>query len=136
MSYIDKFGLTKTSETIKFDMARSFQYLTTDIISHLCFGDPFGFVKSHGDVYGFIQTLESRLPIVEFFSVLTEATTLLSAVSSIPMIKRRLIPQPTDEDGLGKILGVRPAHFHIIIPQANFSRFPEALSTNALVLMQ
>ncbi|KAL1847038.1 hypothetical protein Plec18170_008814 [Paecilomyces lecythidis] len=87
-------------------MARSLQYLTTDIISHLCFGDPFGFVKTHGDVYGFLATLESRLPIVENFSVLVELSGLLSMLSYIPYFKHWVLPKPTDEHGLGKILGI------------------------------
>ena len=87
-------------------MARSMQYLTTDVISHLCFGKPFGFVKTHGDVYGFIATLESRLPFIENFSVIVELNRVLSAICSIPFLKNRLLPQPTDEDGLGKIVGV------------------------------
>jgi hypothetical protein len=87
-------------------MARSVQYLTTDIISHLCFGEPFGFTKFHTDVHGFIATLESRLPIVENFSVITELNTVLSLLSYIPAIKRLMLPQTTDSDGLGRILGV------------------------------
>lgn len=91
---------------MKFDIARSLQYLTTDIISHLCFGEPFGFVKTHDDVYGFLATLESRLPIVEKFSVVVELSSLLSALSYIPYFEHYVLPQPTDKNGLGKILGV------------------------------
>lgn len=91
-------------------MARSMQYLTTDVISHLCFGEPFGFVKTHGDVYGFIATLESRLPFIENFSVIVELNRVLSAICSVPFLKTRLLPQPTDEDGLGKIVGVCLRH--------------------------
>ncbi|KAF5874081.1 putative cytochrome p450 protein [Botrytis fragariae] len=87
-------------------MARSIRYLTTDIISHLCFGHPFGFVKSHTDVYGFIYTLESRLSIVENFSVIVELNRMLGRISYIPCIKRFLLLQPTDTYGLGKIIGI------------------------------
>ncbi|KAJ9203965.1 hypothetical protein DTO166G4_2685 [Paecilomyces variotii] len=106
LTYIDSFGISTSSSTVKFDIARSLQYLTTDIISHLCFGEPFGFVKTHDDVYGFLATLESRLPIVEKFSVVVELSSLLSALSYIPYFEHYVLPQPTDENGLGKILGI------------------------------
>lgn len=106
LAYIDRFGTSTSSSTVKFDVARSLQYLTTDIISHLCFGEPFGFVRIHGDVYGFLTTLESRLPIVEKFSVLVELSSFLSLLSYVPYFRNYFLPQPTDEDGLGKILEV------------------------------
>ncbi|TVY51209.1 Cytochrome P450 monooxygenase gsfF [Lachnellula cervina] len=106
ISYIRCNAASDASKTVRFDMARSMQYLTTDVISHLCFGEPFGFVKTHGDVYGFIATLESRLPFIENFSVIVELNRVLSAICSVPFLKNRLLPQPTDEDGLGKIVGI------------------------------
>ncbi|KAL8707944.1 MAG: hypothetical protein Q9220_007087 [cf. Caloplaca sp. 1 TL-2023] len=89
-----------------FDIGRSTQYLTTDIISHLCFNEPIGFVRRHEDVHEFLYTLESRLPIAETFSVITELFSLLAFITRIPLIKRSLIPQNKDEFGVGKILGI------------------------------
>lgn len=86
-------------------MARSIQYLTTDLITHLCFGEPFGLVKSHGDVYDLIKTFESRLPIVKFFTVLVEVSTLISFIAATPLLNR-VLPQPTDKNGIGRITGV------------------------------
>jgi len=129
--YINRQGISDASNTVKFDLARSIQYLTTDIISHLCFGQPFGFTKIHGDVHGFIATLESRLPIIEKFSVLVELNALLSALSYMPLFKRYILPQATDADGLGKILGVCPSEKNIGCDSTNPSRFPEKWSTNA-----
>lgn len=105
-SYIDQHWTSYPGTIKKFDIARSVQYLTTDLISHLCFGQPMGFVENHEDVHSFLKTLESRLPIAEQFSVMVEFFTLLSMLSLIPWIKRLLIPQNTDTSGVGKILGV------------------------------
>ena len=99
-------GVSSASETIKFDMACSIQYLTTDLITQLCFGEPFGFVKTHSDVFNFLETLESRLPIVEKFTVLVEINTLISFIAATPLLNR-VLPQPTDKDGIGRITGVR-----------------------------
>ena len=48
------------------------QYVTTDIISDLCFGEPLGFVKNQPGMHGFLNILETRLPVIEHFTVLTE----------------------------------------------------------------
>ncbi|MCJ1404234.1 hypothetical protein MMC11_007459 [Xylographa trunciseda] len=103
---IDRNWVSGPGETKRFDIARSVQFLTTDIISHLCFGKPLGFVKNEKDMHGFLQTLESRLPIIEHFSVLTELSSLLLKVSNIPFLKRMLIPCATDQSGVGRIIGV------------------------------
>ena len=104
--YIETHWTSLDQTTKALDIARSIQYLTTDIISHLCFGQPIGFVARHEDVHGFLETLESRLPIAEQFSVFTELFTLLATVTKIPFIKKCLIPQNTDAFGVGRILGV------------------------------
>ncbi|KAL8725213.1 MAG: hypothetical protein Q9166_007495 [cf. Caloplaca sp. 2 TL-2023] len=104
--YIDRHWTSTEEMTKRFDIGRSTQYLTTDIISHLCFGQPIGFVAKHEDVHNFLHTLESRLPIAEQFSVISELFTILASVTRIPFFKRLMIPQNTDSFGVGKILGV------------------------------
>ena len=106
IQYVDLNYVSGCEVSKKLEMGRSLQYLTTDIICRLCFGHPFGFVRSHNDVYDFLKTLESRLPIVEQFSVLVEFSSLLSLLSSVPWIKRKIIPTATDSTGIGKIVGV------------------------------
>lgn len=103
---IDQNWASLPGETKSFDIGRSIQFLTTDIISHLCFGKPLGFVKNQKDMHDFLKTLESRLPIVEQFSVITEFNTLLVKLSNVGWIKRRMIPSAADCSGVGKILGV------------------------------
>ncbi|KAF2196241.1 putative benzoate 4-monooxygenase cytochrome P450 [Delitschia confertaspora ATCC 74209] len=106
INYIKNHVVSEDEGTVKFDMAPSVQYLTTDVISHLCFGHPFGFVKKHGDVHGFLNTLETRLPIIENLSVITELGHVLTLIAKIPFLNRMLLPQPTDTDGIGKIVGI------------------------------
>ena len=100
--YIETHWTSLNTTTKALNIARSIQYLTTDIISHLCFGQPIGFVAGHDDVHGFLETL----PIAEQFSVFTELFTFLATITKIPFIKRYLIPQNTDPSGVGKTLGV------------------------------
>ena len=104
--YLAEHGISNDDVTKIFDIGRSTQYLTSDIISHLCFGQPLGFVAKHEDVHDFRHTLETRLPIAEQFSVISELFTIVASVTRITFLKRRMIPQNTDSFGVGKILGV------------------------------
>lgn len=105
--FIEKNGVsTPGSPPKEFEIGRSVQYLVTDMICRLCFGHPFGFIAKHADCYGFLKTLEERLPIVEKFSIYTEVSSLLSFISHVPWLKR-ILPSATDQNGIGKIIGVR-----------------------------
>lgn len=114
---IDQKWASLPGETKSFDIGRNIQFLTTDIISHLCFGKPLGFVEYQKDMHDFLQTLESRLPIVEQFSVLTEFNTLLVKLANIPWLKRWMIPSAADCSGVGKILGVSHWAFTTLLAQ-------------------
>ena len=106
ISYLEQRWISSAETSRVFDIGRSVQYLTTDIITHLCFGAPMGFVRKHEDLHGFLQTLESRLPIAERFSVFRELFALLATVTRIPVLKQILIPNRKNAFGVGKILGV------------------------------
>ncbi|KAI9783035.1 MAG: hypothetical protein M1816_001612 [Peltula sp. TS41687] len=84
IQYLQKHGLSYPGMTRKFDIARSIQ---------------------HDDCYGFQETLEERLPIVEKLAVITELNTILKIISFIPLL-RRILPSAQDQYGIGKILGL------------------------------
>lgn len=88
------------------DLARPIQYLTVDIITHLCFGKPLGFVRESRDLYNFLQTIETQLPIVQHFSVILEINTLLQKLVTIPFVKPFITPSARDKSGIGVIMGV------------------------------
>jgi hypothetical protein len=77
-----------------------------DIITHLCFGKPFGFVDSDDDVYDFLSTVENMVPIVHQFSVILELNTILLRIMNVPCLKKLIAPSTTDKSGIGKVLGV------------------------------
>ena len=105
IAYVQAHGLSASQSSNEFDMARSIQWLLFDMICRLCLGQPLGFVKDHADKYSFQKTLESRLPIVEKFAVLTEVNRWIRILSRIPLM-RRLLPSSKDKDGIGAIVGV------------------------------
>lgn len=106
IKYVEENGLSVPGTTTEFDIARSVQWLMFDLVCRLCFGSPVGFVEKHGDCYHFQKTLEERLPIVEKFAVFTEMNAWIKFISYLPLI-RRVLPSPQDQEGIGRILGVR-----------------------------
>ncbi|KAF2770173.1 putative P450 monooxygenase [Teratosphaeria nubilosa] len=88
------------------DLARPIQYLTIDIITHLCFGYPLGFVKESKDLFNFLRTIETQLPIVQHFSVVLEINSLLRALVKLPILKHLITPSAKDNSGIGVIMGL------------------------------
>lgn len=93
-----------------FDFARKAQYLTTDVISHLAYGAPFGFLTTDSDVYQYLENMEAFLPVASF------STAFPSAIKMInwPILKR-FAPSPEDTVGLGKLMGYlnHPSVLHL-----------------------
>lgn len=78
------------------------QYFTLDSITRIAFGEAFGYLTTDSDVYGYIESLESMLP-------------LLSLVTDIPLLRDALFskwgllltgPSKKDPRGWGKLLAV------------------------------
>ncbi|KAL2450600.1 Cytochrome P450 monooxygenase ABA1 [Exophiala dermatitidis] len=103
---IEQKWCSESSETKAFDIGRRIQYLAVDIITHLCFGAPLGFMDKDSDVHNFLYTIESQLPIVQHFSVITEFNTILERITRIPLFRRLLLPSAADRTGVGRIMGI------------------------------
>ncbi|KAH8669654.1 cytochrome P450 oxidoreductase [Tricladium varicosporioides] len=106
VSMINENWVSGDEETKKFDIARRTQYLTLDIITHLCFGKPFGFVEGNADMYRFLETIEGQLPVVQHFSVWTEMNTIFRKLVGVKWLRRAIMPSATDEEGIGRIMGI------------------------------
>ncbi len=105
MKVVDQNWTSNSNSTKPFDISRMIQYLTMDVITHLLFGDPFGYVRTQSDVHGFLQIVQERLPVVEQLSLFTELCSLLLFVSYMPWI-RNVLPSRRDERGIGKVMKV------------------------------
>lgn len=103
---IEERWLSDSDGTAVFDIARRIQFLAVDVITHLCFGKPLGFIESDSDVFNFLATIEMQLPIVQHFSVILEFNNLLLQMVNIPFLKRLIVPSSSDKKGIGMIMGV------------------------------
>ncbi|KAK4153647.1 cytochrome P450 [Chaetomidium leptoderma] len=84
-----------------FDFGRKAQYFTTDVIAHLAFGKPFGFISTDSDVYNYIEIIGNQFPSM---SVLTLFPGLLQ-IFNWPLLNL-LLPTAEDKAGLGKLMGI------------------------------
>ncbi|KAI9676946.1 MAG: hypothetical protein M1817_006785 [Caeruleum heppii] len=103
---IDRYRVSEPEESKVFDIARRIQFLTVDVITHLCFGKPLGFVETDSDVHGFLATIETQLPIVQHFSVILELNTIMLRIMDVKWLKRFLAPSSRDKTGIGMIMGI------------------------------
>ncbi|KAH9989602.1 putative benzoate 4-monooxygenase cytochrome P450 [Xylariaceae sp. FL0662B] len=94
-------GSTKT-----LDIATRIQYYAVDVISHLCFGRPLGFVQANSDHIGFQSTVEWQMPIVMLFSVIVELNSIYYFLSGIPWIRKLIVPSAGDKIGIGPIMKI------------------------------
>lgn len=101
---MDKHAVSENHATTEFDIARSIQWCLFDMVCRIGMGRPLGFIANHSDTFGFQQTLEERLPIVEKFAALTEVNRLISLISKIHYL-RGFLPSPHDKSGIGAVMG-------------------------------
>lgn len=99
-------GLSHQGSPIAFDIGKSIQYLTVDVISHLCLGEEFGCVENDSDRYNFLGAVETGTIASLYLSVLGELRGLLSFLTTIPFMHRLLVPSVKDKDGIGRVMGV------------------------------
>ncbi len=104
---IDSHWAMSSGESMKIlDMARLIQFFTVDVITQLCFGKPLGFVNNNRDMFNFLKTIETQLPVVQHFTVIHEINTLIQRLADVPWLKRSIAPSSRDLTGIGVIMGV------------------------------
>ncbi|KAI0123532.1 cytochrome P450 [Xylariales sp. AK1849] len=84
------------------DMATIANYFTLDAITRIAYGKEFGYLETDTDVYSYIQTVETNVPLLVLFAEIP----LLRRLFYSPFALRFIGPKPTDKEGVGKMLGV------------------------------
>jgi hypothetical protein len=74
--------------------------LTTDVVGHLAFGKPFGFLATDSDVYNYLGIIEKQLPVL---GMVTNYPGFIKMLNW-PLFNRAL-PRDSDKVGLGKLMG-------------------------------
>lgn len=81
------------------DFARIAQYFTLDVISHVAFGKPFGFLENDEDVHEYIAMTEKSMPAMMAVSVMPWIAKIMQS-----KLCRGLLPNEKDKLGFGKFI--------------------------------
>ena len=71
------------------------------MISDLAYGSPFGYLEKDCDHLGYIDTITKYMPVLAFLSTLPWFARFMNR----PWVRRITGPHPTDEQGMGKLMG-------------------------------
>ena len=112
---VDRDWASQAGEPKMFDIGRRIQYLTVDIITKVCLGEELGDVVSDSDKFDFLATVEQGNSVCQHMSVLLELNTLMYYFTKIPYIGLLIVAKPTDQSGVGKIMGVSEAGTAVIV---------------------
>lgn len=88
------------------DMGQKIQFLTVDIITRICLGEELGCVENDCDMYRLLETVETGNQIGQYASVFLEINTLFSRLARIPVLRKILVPKPSDATGVGRLISV------------------------------
>ena len=104
--YVDTEWRSEPGKFKSFDIGRRIQYLTVDIITKLCLGEELGDVASDSDKFDYLLTVQQGNSVCQHMSVLLELNTLMYYFTKIPFLGPLLVAKPSDQSGVGKIMGV------------------------------
>lgn len=83
------------------DMARLAQFFTLDSLTKVAYGDEFGFLRTDGDVHGYIKTVEDYGPLFTLFADVPWIGTIFAS----KLMLRLFGPKHTDPEGISKMMG-------------------------------
>lgn len=90
------------------DFARIAQYLGIDVVAAIALGEPYGFLEQDDDVHDYIKTQMALLPVFEVLGTFP----YLDSIVRIPWISKHAMPKPTDNHGMGRIIGMAQKRVH------------------------
>jgi hypothetical protein len=82
------------------DFGEKASFFTLDVISELAFGEAFGYLDADGDVYDYLKTTKTFIPIMMVLSNIPSLATLLQS-----RLFRGLMPSDSDKLGFGAFIG-------------------------------
>ncbi|KAI0885617.1 cytochrome P450 [Annulohypoxylon maeteangense] len=84
------------------DFAERIQYFTLDAITKIAYGRAFGYLATDTDVYGYIETAETQVPMLVALADVPWLTRLFFSETMLKLVG----PKPTDKKGIGKMMAV------------------------------
>lgn len=92
--------LSTAAETKTTDFAKLCTYFTIDSMSKIGFGHSMEYLEHNADRYGYIEAVQSVLPLMSIVSVWPAVSTVVN----VPFIKNAFAPSRKDTSGVGRML--------------------------------
>ncbi|KAJ9615539.1 hypothetical protein H2200_001614 [Cladophialophora chaetospira] len=83
------------------DFSSLAQYFTLDVLTHIAFSAPVGYLKQNKDVYSYIRKVSDFLQVLELGANNATFQAMLDSALMAPMR-----PKPTDKEGMGAMMGM------------------------------
>jgi len=83
------------------DLAQKAHFFTLDTITDVASGDPLGDLEHDVDVFDYLKTTASVLPVLVMIASIPTVQNFLQ----IPFLAKKLFPTAEDQIGLGKLIG-------------------------------
>ena len=82
------------------DFGEKASFFTLDVISELAFGESFGYLEADRDVYDYLKTTKTFIPIMMVIANVPSLADLLHS-----RVLRGLLPSESDKLGFGAFIG-------------------------------
>lgn len=83
------------------DLTSVAQYFTLDVLTHITFGAPFGYLTQNKDIYEYIKTVSESLQVLELGAKCSSVQSFISSALMKPMQ-----PKATEKTDIGAMMGV------------------------------
>ncbi|KAJ4344255.1 hypothetical protein N0V95_006198 [Ascochyta clinopodiicola] len=93
--------LSTAQEYHPVEFGEKVSFFTLDAISHLAFGQAFGYLETDSDVYDYMKITKSTFPVMTGVADVPALANILQS-----RIFRKLLPSEADKAGLGAFIGV------------------------------
>jgi hypothetical protein len=97
---IEKKYISTSRDYQPMDFGEKASFFTLDVISHLAFGQAFGYLDTDKDVYDYLSMTKSAIP---FMMTVADVPALADILQS--RIFRGLLPSEADKAGFGAFIG-------------------------------
>lgn len=92
--------LSTSADYRPMDFGEKASYFTLDVISDLAFGEAFGYLEHDSDVYDYLQTTKTFIPIMMVVANIPSIADILHS-----RLLRGLLPSESDKLGFGAFIG-------------------------------
>ena len=94
--------LTGPDDSCQLDFSKVAQFYTLDVVTHMAFGAPFGYLTSDEDLHDYHATFKEQASIISILNSMPSVSRVLNQ----SWMKKLWAPSAKDAKGVGKLMGL------------------------------